>query len=211
MGVYTKAMEKLVKEMEKMPGVGPKTAERLAFHILNLSKEDSDALAKAIIDVKSSNANWVIMRPTWTFTRISPPIMEIVPSQDILYYENVNMIINTRNQEMKAALFPSANFDQDIDEWWINAQRDFSWWIVWFEQYEKFVLHHADIAARYGAESHTGQPARSARLFRAKLRFLGAPLQQSPELYSNARHAEMCALAHALRALDQMGLRFYQG
>lgn len=54
MGVYTKAMEKLVAELEKMPGVGPKTAERLAFHILNLSKEDSDALAKAIIDVKSS-------------------------------------------------------------------------------------------------------------------------------------------------------------
>lgn len=54
MGIYTKAMEKLVSEFEKMPGVGAKTAERLAFYILNLSKEDAGSLARAIVDVKDS-------------------------------------------------------------------------------------------------------------------------------------------------------------
>lgn len=42
----------LIGELEKLPTVGPKTAARLAFYLLSASKEDAEALSRAIIDVK---------------------------------------------------------------------------------------------------------------------------------------------------------------
>ena len=44
---------KLIEEFEKLPGIGHKTAQRLAFHVLNLSKEKVHELANAIIDAKT--------------------------------------------------------------------------------------------------------------------------------------------------------------
>lgn len=54
MARYTKSMEILVEEFAKMPGIGPKTAERLAFYILKTPKKDVVSLASAIIKVKQS-------------------------------------------------------------------------------------------------------------------------------------------------------------
>lgn len=42
----------LTEELSKLPGVGPKTASRLAFYLLKASREDAVALAEAIIEVK---------------------------------------------------------------------------------------------------------------------------------------------------------------
>jgi recombination protein RecR len=42
----------LIGELEKLPTVGPKTAARLAFHLLSAPKEDAEALSRAILDVK---------------------------------------------------------------------------------------------------------------------------------------------------------------
>jgi recombination protein RecR len=50
---YTESLNKLVEEFGKLPGVGPKTAERLAFHILKAEPNEATALAKAISDVKN--------------------------------------------------------------------------------------------------------------------------------------------------------------
>ena len=45
-------VQRLVSELGKLPGIGNRTAQRLAFHILRTSKEDAYALAEAIRDVK---------------------------------------------------------------------------------------------------------------------------------------------------------------
>ena len=50
---YTESLNRLIEEFGKLPGVGPKTAERLAFHILRANQNEAMALAKAIGDVKS--------------------------------------------------------------------------------------------------------------------------------------------------------------
>jgi recombination protein RecR len=47
-------MARLIDELKKLPGVGSKSAQRLAFHILRSSEDDADALAGAIRDVKAS-------------------------------------------------------------------------------------------------------------------------------------------------------------
>jgi recombination protein RecR len=45
-------LQRLVTELGKLPGVGNRTAQRLAFHLLRTSAEDANALADAIRDVK---------------------------------------------------------------------------------------------------------------------------------------------------------------
>ena len=43
---------RLIDELAKLPGIGPKTASRLAFYLLRGSRDDATALAEAILDVK---------------------------------------------------------------------------------------------------------------------------------------------------------------
>ena len=45
-------LQRLVGELSKLPGIGNRTAQRLAFHVLRASNEDALALAQAIRDVK---------------------------------------------------------------------------------------------------------------------------------------------------------------
>ncbi len=46
-------LERLVQELSRLPGIGPKTAQRLAFHLLRVDRSRADALAQAIEDVKA--------------------------------------------------------------------------------------------------------------------------------------------------------------
>jgi len=47
-------MTRLIDELKKLPGIGSKSAQRLAFHILRSSDDDAEALATAVRDVKAS-------------------------------------------------------------------------------------------------------------------------------------------------------------
>ena len=51
---YAKPLAKLVSEFEKLPGIGPKTAQRLAFHVLRMSETEAGEFAQAVLDVKST-------------------------------------------------------------------------------------------------------------------------------------------------------------
>ena len=50
--MYSPAVERLITELAKLPGIGPRTAQRLAFHILKVKPEEILPLATAIADVK---------------------------------------------------------------------------------------------------------------------------------------------------------------
>jgi len=52
MQVYTEPINRLIEEFSKLPGVGRKTAQRLAFHVINMNTNDVEALSKAIIEAK---------------------------------------------------------------------------------------------------------------------------------------------------------------
>ena len=53
MGYYPKTLERLVLELGKLPGIGEKSAQRLAFHIINLSDEEISNLSEALISAKA--------------------------------------------------------------------------------------------------------------------------------------------------------------
>jgi len=54
MSRFAEPMSRLIDELKKLPGVGAKSAQRLAFHILRSPDEDAEALAAAVRDVKAN-------------------------------------------------------------------------------------------------------------------------------------------------------------
>lgn len=55
MGFYPKAIERLVTELGKLPGIGEKTAQRLAFHLIDASAEEIEGLSNALLNVKDKS------------------------------------------------------------------------------------------------------------------------------------------------------------
>jgi recombination protein RecR len=54
MSKFAEPMSRLIDELKKLPGIGSKTAQRLAFHILRSSDDDAEALSAAVREVKAS-------------------------------------------------------------------------------------------------------------------------------------------------------------
>jgi recombination protein RecR len=50
--VFGPVVDELVAQLSRLPGVGNRTAQRLAFHLLRIPKEEAEALANAILEVK---------------------------------------------------------------------------------------------------------------------------------------------------------------
>ena len=53
MDIYSGHMNKLIEQLSRLPGVGAKSAQRLAFHIINMPKEEVEGLASAMTDAKA--------------------------------------------------------------------------------------------------------------------------------------------------------------
>lgn len=54
MNYYSNPITKLIQELSRLPGIGAKSAQRLAFHILNMPQDQVDSLTHAIADAKSN-------------------------------------------------------------------------------------------------------------------------------------------------------------
>lgn len=105
--------------------------------------------------IGASQANWVVLSPTWTFDQDDPgrsyPLLDPLPGQDMLEPELSALVSGAHQHDLNVALFPGVNFPVDPDEWWVSGKRDETWWAMWFEQYARFILNQAEIAASQGA------------------------------------------------------------
>lgn len=54
MNYYSSQISKLIEELGRLPGIGSKTAQRLAFHIINMPKDQVENLSKAIVTAKET-------------------------------------------------------------------------------------------------------------------------------------------------------------
>lgn len=54
MRLFPAALERLTEQFAKLPGIGGKTAQRLAFHLLNLPEEEAKEFAQAIVDARQT-------------------------------------------------------------------------------------------------------------------------------------------------------------
>lgn len=96
MEYYSQEISKLIEELSSLPGIGAKTAQRLAFHILNMPKEQVDSLANAISSAKQ-NVRYCKNCFTLTDSDICPickdeardhkTIMVVENTRDLVAYE----------------------------------------------------------------------------------------------------------------------------
>jgi len=49
---FAEPLARLIQEFKRLPGIGQKSAQRLAFHVLRSSREDAERLSQALVDVK---------------------------------------------------------------------------------------------------------------------------------------------------------------
>lgn len=113
-----------------------------------------DPLIPAALDaVAADNANLVVLTPGWSYTRLSPPVLEPVPGQDALWSDTLAAARAAQGRGLEVAINPAPHFPTAPAEWWASAPRDFSWWVSWFDGYRDFALHHAEMAARSGAHT----------------------------------------------------------
>ncbi len=54
MRYFPAALERLTEQFARLPGIGGKTAQRLAFHVLSMPQEDAEGFAKAILEAKAN-------------------------------------------------------------------------------------------------------------------------------------------------------------
>lgn len=99
MNTLPQALQQLIAAFGRLPGIGRKTATRLAFHILNESARDSEELAKAILRVKNDiklcsrclNFSELDICPICSDSRRNPALVCVVEdSQTILLIEKTN-------------------------------------------------------------------------------------------------------------------------
>lgn len=77
--VYTRPLARLIEQLQRLPGIGPKTAQRLALHLLKRPDEEVAALAAAMLDAKKQ-----VGLCTVCFHLSSEPVCEIcqAPNRD---------------------------------------------------------------------------------------------------------------------------------
>ena len=91
MNYYSSQISRLIEQLSALPGIGSKTAQRLAFHIVNMPVEQAEALSSSIIDAKK---NVRYCKQCWTMT--DAPLCPICsnPKRD---QRTIMVVENTRD------------------------------------------------------------------------------------------------------------------
>src|SRR5947199_9690139 len=79
MSITARPISRVVDELSRLPGIGPKTAQRLAYHLLRAPSEQAQALAESIVDLKEKV---VLCSQCFNITERSPCEICADPSRD---------------------------------------------------------------------------------------------------------------------------------
>ncbi len=96
MDYYSNQISRLIDEFSRLPGIGAKSAQRLAFHIINMPKEQVESFAKALVDARN-NVRYCTQCCTLTDRELCPicsnldrdqrTIMVVETPRDLAAYE----------------------------------------------------------------------------------------------------------------------------
>ena len=96
MEYYSSHISKLIEELGRLPGIGPKSAQRLAFHIINMPKDQVERLASTLVEARN-NVRYCAQCCTLTDKELCPicgsnkrdqrTIMVVETTRDLAAYE----------------------------------------------------------------------------------------------------------------------------
>ncbi|MBQ2642832.1 MAG: recombination protein RecR [Eubacterium sp.] len=121
MDLYSGYINKLIEELSNLPGIGSKTAGRLAFHILDMPQDEVKELANALVDAKN-NVKYCKRCQTLTDAELCPicasdsrdqkTIMVVETTKDMAAYESVGEY-NGVYHVLHGAINPMAGIGQN--------------------------------------------------------------------------------------------------
>lgn len=98
MDYYSSQISNLIEELGRLPGIGAKTAQRLAFHIISMPQEQVERIAKSMVQAKQ-NIHYCNVCYTWTDGEVCPicasekrnhkMIMVVENTRDLAAYEKI--------------------------------------------------------------------------------------------------------------------------
>ena len=91
MDFYSKTVNQLIEELSRLPGIGAKSAQRLAFHIINMPKEQVEQLAQSMVNARS-NIRYCKECYTLTDQELCP-----ICSSDRRDHKTIMVVENTRD------------------------------------------------------------------------------------------------------------------
>ena len=71
-------MENLIDGFASLPGIGRKSAQRLAFHVLSLPQEEADRFANAVLEAKKSVHTCPVCQNPVSYTHLTLPTSDLV-------------------------------------------------------------------------------------------------------------------------------------
>ena len=99
---YPEPLLRLIEQLQKFPGIGAKSAQRLAFHVLKAPREDADRLADALRDVKNDVRHCSICR---NITDVDPCVYCSSPDRDprviCVVEEPVNVVAVEKTRDFR--------------------------------------------------------------------------------------------------------------
>ena len=134
MEYYGSQINNLIQHLAALPGIGGKTAQRLAFHIVRMPKDQADALAKSITDARE-HVRYCKVCGTMTDAEICPicadgkrdhsTIMVVENSRDLAAYEKTGKYsgLNCHGEE-KVRRYREVYGDAPIDSFYSDSRSD---------------------------------------------------------------------------------------
>src|SRR3990170_1132783 len=87
--MYAPPLARLIEALSKLPTIGPKTAQRLAYHILRMAPQDAEALAQAILEARALTRYCSIC---WNPQRTSSVICVVEDPRDVVAMERTREV-----------------------------------------------------------------------------------------------------------------------
>ena len=135
MDYYSNQISRLIEEFSRLPGIGAKSAQRLAFHIINMPKDQVENLAKSIVDARN-NVRYCAQCCTLTDRELCPicsnperdqrTIMVVETPRDLAAYEKTGKFDGVYHV-LHGAISPMAGVGPDdirLSELMVRLQKD---------------------------------------------------------------------------------------
>lgn len=128
-------------------------------------------MGNAFQDIADTGAGYVVLTPTWSYTRQNLPVLRFFPGKNQLWPDTLQMSDWAQQRNLNVIFFPMNEFYlTPANEWWIGATRDTAWWQSWCDRYHTFIINNADLASQVGAKAIIiGDPRISPALPNGKL------------------------------------------
>ncbi len=134
-----------------LPEMSPRPSFETGLEILPGGHPDWPGLVQTFaVTASDINPDSIIFAPSWTAGSEPAPLLQFDPENSPFYTEMALGVQAASGQGLNPVIKPVL-FHDNLEQWWLESPRDWSWWNLWFERYQAMILTYAHLAEETGA------------------------------------------------------------